>query len=118
MGYVGRRHRRAVEEVEPGACGPTGVVEQGMCTLGSFQEPGRPGRLHGESRQGQPAPQTPGPSGPRRGPTGAASGRSTKASPPAWYRQAKATKRGGTGGRESEHPIVPWKPGNSPQRTR
>ena len=32
-----------------------------------------------------------------------------------WYRQVKATKRGATGGRESEHPIVPTKSGNHPE---
>ncbi len=35
-----------------------------------------------------------------------------------WYRQAKATKRGGRDGRKSEHPIVPPKPGNHPHGTR
>src|SRR5262245_57455235 len=29
-----------------------------------------------------------------------------------WYRQTKATKCGETGGRESERPVVPRKPGN------
>jgi len=33
------------------------------------------------------------------------------------YRQAKATKCGGTGGQESEHSIVPGKRGNPPQGT-
>ena len=32
--------------------------------------------------------------------------------------RAKATKLGGTGGRKSQRLIVPWKPGNSPERTR
>jgi hypothetical protein len=34
------------------------------------------------------------------------------------YRQAKATKRGGMDGRESERPIVLVKPGNRPAGTR
>ena len=55
----GRQHRRAVEEPEPGVTGPTGVVEQGMYTLGSFQEPGRPGRLHPESRKGATGTENP-----------------------------------------------------------
>ncbi len=33
-----------------------------------------------------------------------------------WYRQAKATKRGGMGGRKSESLIVPMKQGNSAPR--
>ena len=35
-----------------------------------------------------------------------------------WYRQAKATKRGGTGGRESERPILPVTRGNRPEGPR
>lgn len=35
----------------------------------------------------------------------------------AWYHQTKETKCGGKGDRKSEHPIVPVKQGNSPQRT-
>lgn len=33
------------------------------------------------------------------------------------YRQAKETKRGGRGGQESEHSMVPRKRGNPPQGT-
>jgi hypothetical protein len=33
------------------------------------------------------------------------------------YRRAKGTKRGGTGGQVSEHPILPRKRGNAPERT-
>jgi hypothetical protein len=33
------------------------------------------------------------------------------------YHRAKATKRGGRGGQESEHSTVPAKRGNAPQRT-
>ena len=35
-----------------------------------------------------------------------------------WYRQAKETKRGEMGGRESQHLIVPWKRGNQPEEPR
>ena len=35
-----------------------------------------------------------------------------------WYRQAKATKRGEMGGRESQYLIVPWKRGNQPEGPR
>ena len=35
-----------------------------------------------------------------------------------WYRQAKATKRGKMGGRESQHLIVPLKRGNQPEGPR
>ena len=35
-----------------------------------------------------------------------------------WYRQAKETKRGEMGGRESQHLIVPWKRGNQPEGPR
>ena len=35
-----------------------------------------------------------------------------------WYRQAKATKRGEMGGRESQHLIVPWKRGTQPEEPR
>ena len=35
-----------------------------------------------------------------------------------WYRQAKETKRGEMGGRESQHLIVPWKRGNHPEGPR
>ena len=40
-------------------------------------------------------------------------GNETRVQP--WYRQAKATKRGGTGGRESERLIVPPTRGNRPE---
>src|SRR5512135_2749506 len=35
-----------------------------------------------------------------------------------WYRQAKVTKRGGTGGRESERLILPMTRGNRPEGPR
>ena len=35
-----------------------------------------------------------------------------------WYRQAKATKRGGTGGGESERLILPATRGNRPEGPR
>src|SRR3954469_16371743 len=35
-----------------------------------------------------------------------------------WYRQAKATKRGGTGDGESERPILPVTRGNRPEGPR
>jgi hypothetical protein len=34
------------------------------------------------------------------------------------YRRVKETKRGGMGAQESEHLVVPKKPGNAPERTR
>jgi len=37
---------------------------------------------------------------------------------PGWYRPAKETKRGETGGRESQRPIVPSKRGNRPEGPR
>ena len=37
---------------------------------------------------------------------------------PGWYRPAKETKRGETGGRESQGPIVPSKRGNRPEGPR
>src|SRR5262249_20169555 len=35
-----------------------------------------------------------------------------------WYRKAKATKRGGTGGGESERPVLPVTRGNRPEGPR
>ena len=35
-----------------------------------------------------------------------------------WYRQAKETKRGEMGGRESQHLIVPLQRGNQPEEPR
>ena len=35
-----------------------------------------------------------------------------------WYRQAKETKGGEMGGRESQHPRVPLKRGNQPEEPR
>ena len=37
---------------------------------------------------------------------------------PGWYRPAKETKRGETGGRESQHLRVPSKRGNQPEGPR
>jgi hypothetical protein len=50
-------------------------------------------------------------------PTTARLGRWEQTQAQRWYRQAKATKRGGTDGRESEHLIVALKRGNGPSRT-
>ena len=61
----------------------------------------RPGYRQTNSRPPRPASR----------PTGANTGRKR------WYRQAKATKRGGKGGRESERLIVPSKRGNRPEGT-
>ena len=81
--------------------------------MGVPQEPERPCRLHvyKEPEWGNRhlKPQAPGlalqPSGRHETAT------------QAWYRQVKETKRGGKDGRKSEHPGVPLKQGNSPERT-
>src|SRR5262249_52953786 len=94
--------------------GPTGVEEQGMPAVGVPQEPGRPCRLRAVNRhEGQPVDTKPlACGGCARLPTGA------KPRAPKRDRQAKATKGGGMGGRESERPTVPVKPGNRPAGTR
>ena len=87
--------------------GPTGVEEQGETTSGfsrnlrgptvSTEIPGRSYRVNN--------------SRPVAGTLGG-SGSETRVYP--WYRQAKETKHGRTGGRASQHLIVPVKQGTSP----
>ena len=72
------------------------------------QGPGRPGRLHPFSGVGLPDPKAPGP------PAGVGPGGRDEHRRSGWYCQAKATKRGGRGGRESEGLVVPLRPGNPP----
>jgi hypothetical protein len=48
----------------PGAFGPTGVQEQGQETFRGAREPGRPCRLHSNSRMGIPDDQPQAPAGP------------------------------------------------------
>ena len=49
---------------------------------------------------------------------GASGGRGSETRVRPWYRQAKATKRGGTGGRESERLVLPATRGNRPEGPR
>ena len=49
---------------------------------------------------------------------GASAGRGNETRMRPGYRQAKATKRGGTGDGDSEHLIVPVKRGNRPEGPR
>jgi hypothetical protein len=75
------------------------------------QEPGRPGRLLLRTGSGRR----------NKGPGSRGTGvrvRESEARAQRGYRQAKATKRGGTDDRESERLTVPTKPGNSLQGTR
>jgi hypothetical protein len=94
----------------PGVRDPAGVGEQGTFTEVP-QEPGRPLHLLGESRREHRVTN----SGPRPAhPTaeGANSGCDRDTA------RAKATKRGGRGGGESEHLIVPMTRGNRPEGPR
>ena len=89
--------------------GPTGVQEQGAGTrgsLGNLRDPAVSTDMSG-SGPGIPTPRAPG-----------CASRPVGANwTQGWYRQAKATKRGETGGRESERLIVAMKWGNGPSRT-
>jgi hypothetical protein len=88
----------------PGACDPAGVEEQGTLT-GVPQETGRPLRLLGKSRREHRVTNS-------RLVAGAPGGHGSELRVQPGYRQAKATKRGGTGDRESERLILPWTWGN------
>ena len=82
----------------------------GRTHTGVSREPGSPCRLHpNETGSWDPVDQNPGPA--------RAHSRAHGSEPQGarWYRQAKATKCGGTGGRESERSIVPMKLGNQPE---
>ena len=69
------------------------------------QEPERPDRLHRHSGRETGTDNSQAPGG-----ASAIEGNETRTQ--RWYRRVKATKRGETGGRESERPIVPTKSGN------
>ena len=93
---------------------PTGVEEQGMCTLGFPRNLGGPvvSRPHhpdgGHPERTQPLAAR---ARARRG--------TERRQARGGYRQAKATKRGGMGGGKSEHRVVLWKQGNpGPRETR
>ena len=75
------------------------------------QEPERPDRLHRHSGRETGTDNSQAPGG-----ASAIEGNETRTQ--RWYRRVKATKRGETGGRESERPIVPTKSGNRPSWTR
>ena len=79
----------------PGARDPAGVEEQGTLT-GVLQEPGRPLRLLGNSRREHRVTNS-------RLLAGAPGGQGSETWVQPGYRQAKETKRGGTGDGESEH---------------
>jgi RNA-directed DNA polymerase len=93
--------------------GPAGVEEQGTSTWGFPRNLGIPVVSTTRAGQGATGEENPGPVASAR-PSGGSGlhGRTRSTASPSWYRQAKATKRGGMGGRDSEHPIVPPKRGN------
>ena len=94
----------------PGVRDPAGVEEQGTLT-GVLQEPGRPLRLLGKSRREHRVTNS-------RPVAGALGGHGNETRVRPGYRQAKATKRGGTGGGDSERFIVPTTRGNRPEGPR
>ena len=75
-------------------------------------ELGRPCRLHRSAGRSYRLTN----SGMIRGPATGADGDERRSQ--RWYRQAKETKRGEKGGRESQCPIVPMKRGNQPEGPR
>ena len=89
---------------------PPGSKRQGTLT-GVPQEPGRPLHLLGKSRREHRVTNS-------RPVAGAPGGHGSERRVRPGYRQAKATKRGGTGGGESERRIVPLKRGNRPEGPR
>jgi len=107
---------RVAAPQRPGACDPAGVEEQGTLTRVP-QEPGRPLRLLGKSRREHRVTNS-------RPVAGASGGHGSEQRVRPGYRQAKATKRGGTGDGESERFIVtdeageptrgtPWREGGA-----
>ena len=94
----------------PGVRDPAGVEEQGTLT-GVLQEPGRPLRLLGKSRREHRVTNS-------RPAAGAPGGHGSELRVRPGYRQAKATKCGGTGDGESERLILPWTRGNRPEGPR
>ncbi len=102
---------RAAAPQWPGARGPAGFGEQGTLTDGSSRNLGgpaasavSPGRRDRVTNS-RPVAHAPG-----------GDGSEIRARP--WYRQAKETKCGGTGGGESERRVVPAKRGNRPEGPR
>ena len=94
----------------PGVRDPAGVREQDTFTRVP-QEPGRPSRLLGKPRREHRVTNS-------RPAAGALGDRGSEPRVRPGYRQAKATKRGGTGDRESERLILPWTRGNRPEGPR
>ena len=91
----------------PGCVDPTGVQEHGIDTTGFSRNLGDPA---------VPPPQTLAWSCQTlklQGPRSASGRKGAKTDARGGYRQAKETKRGETGGRRSEHLIVPTKQANS-----
>ena len=95
----------------PGACEPAGVGERGTFTLGFSRNLGGPSIFSadpgGRYRVTNSRPMA-----------GASGGRGSETRMRPGYRRAKATKRGGTDGGESEHLILPTKRGNRPEGPR
>jgi hypothetical protein len=88
--------------------GPAGVEEQGTSTAGFPRNLGIPVVSTTRAGKGQPAKKKPQARRPREAERRERpDGRTRSVASQSWYRQAKATKRGGTGGGDSEHPIVP-----------
>jgi len=90
--------------------GPAGVGELGIGARGFPRNLGDP-TVSTDMRRGAAAAKAPGPAA-GVGPRGSEHRRTSG------NRQAKETKAGGKGGRESERLVVPWKPGNPTARTR
>ncbi|MDQ1517042.1 MAG: hypothetical protein QOE80_2872 [Actinomycetota bacterium] len=90
--------------------GPAGVGEQGTFTEAP-RDPGRPRHLLGKPRREHRVTNS-------RPAAGAPGGRGSEPRVRPGYRQAKATKCGGTGGWESERRVVPGKRGNRPEGPR
>src|SRR5918997_2740965 len=90
--------------------GPAGVGEQGTLTE-VLQEPGRPLHLLGKSRREHRVTNS-------RPQADAPGGRGSEQRVRPGYRPAKATKRDGRGGGESERRVVPWTRGNRPEGPR
>ena len=94
----------------PGARDPARVEEQGTLT-GVPQERGRSLRLLGKSRREHRVTNS-------RPAAGAPGGHGSELRVQPGYCQAKATKRGGTGGRESERLVLATTRGNRPEGPR
>ena len=95
-----------------GLPGPAGVEEHGQWPRGFPRNLGGPAVSIDNSGSGDRNRPTP------RPPVGTSTAEGSETRAQRWYRQAKATKRGETDGRESERPIVPMKRGNRPEGPR